>query len=76
MDLHEIRKWVNRDDGKLQRVGNHNVNAFEIIGCLLFIAGTLFMRVNILSDFKSYGWFLFVAGILLFVYGGLKSNMA
>ena len=69
-----MRKWINRDDGKLCVVGNYTLNIFEIIGYLVFIVGGLVLNVKVLAELKPYGWLLFISGLILLVYGGKKNN--
>lgn len=33
----KLRRWVNRDDGKLYRAGNRSLGAIETVGLLIFV---------------------------------------
>lgn len=76
MDLRNIRKWINRDDGNLFAVGNYNLNAFEIIGYLVGLPGLVILAVKALAEFKPYGWFLSISGFIFFIYGTIKNPNA
>lgn len=44
--LGRIRRWVNRDDGKLLQVGNTNLGWAEIVGMLLATGGLLLWQLH------------------------------
>ncbi len=74
MQLRDIRKWVNRDDGKWLRVGNYDLNLLEIIGWFIFIGGILPLGIKSLAPFKLYGWILTILGLIVAFFGNLKNK--
>jgi hypothetical protein len=74
MQLRDIRKWINRDDGKWLRVGNYDLNFIEIIGYLIFIAGIMPLGIRRLAPFKLYGWVVTILGLILAFLGNLKNR--
>jgi hypothetical protein len=44
--LSRFRQWINRDDGRLYRVGNGPVNVLEIAGTLLFVAALILSELH------------------------------
>lgn len=47
--LTKLRQWINRDDGRLFRVGNGRLSWIEVAGCLGVIAALVawqFLRVS------------------------------
>jgi len=74
MQLRDIRKWINRDDGKGLKVGNYDLNFIEIIGYLIFIAGIMPLGIRRLAPFKLYGWALTILGLILAFLGNLKNK--
>jgi len=74
MQLPDIRKWINRDDGNWFRVGNYDLNFIEIIGYLVFIGGIFPLGIKSLAAFKLYGWILIILGLIVAVLGNIKNK--
>ncbi len=74
MLLRDIRKWINRDDGKWFRVGNYDLNLIEIIGYLICFAGIFPLGVKSFAAFKPYGWILIILGSIVAIVGNIKNK--
>lgn len=44
--LSELRRRINRDDGRLLQVGNHPIGWVEGVGLLLFVGGILLWQLH------------------------------
>ncbi len=44
--LRELRRRMNRDDGKLLQVGNRPIGCIEGVGLLLFVGGICLWQLN------------------------------
>ena len=69
-----IRDWINRDNGKIFRVGNQNMNYFEVSGYLIAIIGLPLSNVKSMAELKWLGWLLIVTGIFLAFFGNWKKR--
>ncbi len=72
--LRDIRKSVNRDDGKWLKIGNYDLNFIEIVGYFIFIGGILPLGIKSLAPFKLYGWGLTILGLIVAFLGNLKNR--
>lgn len=73
--LSELRRRVNRDDGKLFQVGNRPLGWVEIIGMLLFIGGMLLWQLH---EKAGLSWIWAAAsgvlGFILSILGGARRH--
>jgi hypothetical protein len=74
--LSKIQSWINRDDGKFYKIGNENLNVFEIFGYLLLIAAliTKLLHDKAGLDATWIGWVCLIMGAILAFYGAMKKQ--
>jgi len=68
--LSKIRKWVNRDDGRLFRVGNERVSVCALIGVLILVGAVVLWQMHLAVGIAG-AWVIAVGviGAVLLVWG-------
>lgn len=59
--LAKLRRWLNRDDGRLVQVGNRPLRALEASGLLIAIAAIPLWQLHVKTGISN-GWAL-IAGV-------------
>lgn len=68
--LSRLRRWANRDDGRLYRIGNGPIRLSSLIGVLLLVGALLLSQVQFLPVITSTGTIVAgVVGLVLLVVG-------
>lgn len=66
-----LRAKINKDDGHYYRIGNRDLNAFEVAGYLLIVASMVMYLLHQKLGLGSawLGWLFLSSGSLLVVFG-------
>jgi hypothetical protein len=73
--LAKLRRWLNRDNGKLYRVGNRPVGILEAVGLIVVIAAIALWQVHVKAGISSV-WALVAGavGLALAILGNAGDN--
>ncbi|MFC5527834.1 hypothetical protein ACFPPA_18995 [Rhodanobacter ginsengisoli] len=71
----KLRKWTNRDDGKLYRAGNRSLGAVEAVGLLIAVAAIGLWQLHVKAG-VSIMWASAAGaiGLLLAIVGGVGKD--
>ena len=72
----KVRRWINRDNGRIYQVGNRNLNAIEVMGWLFFIVAMLshLFTEKTSANLSWLGWSSLVVGVMLMIVGACKGE--
>jgi hypothetical protein len=72
----KVRRWINRDNGRIYQGGNCNLNAMEIIGWLFFIVSMLsyLFTEKALANLAWQGWSTLAVSVILIIIGASKNE--
>lgn len=73
--LSKLRKWANRDDGRLFQVGNESIGTTTIVGVLVLIGALILWQLHSQIGISG-GWaiVLGIAGLVLLLAGGTSGS--
>jgi hypothetical protein len=73
--LTRLRKWANRDDGRLYRVQNRSLGALETVGLLSFIAALILWQLHVKAGIGSaWAYSSGILGLVLATVGAVRSR--